>query len=489
MSSPREQRVAVVGGGITGLAAAFTLQQKARRSGQPVSFALFESSPVLGGKIQTVEQDGFTVEGGPDSFIRDKPWAAQLAQELGLEDELMGTNPAQKQLYVVNRGRLERMPDGVMLVIPTRFMPFITSPLISWPGKIRMGLDFFIPRRSDDADESMGAFFRRRLGQEMLEKLAEPLLSGIHVSDPERQSILATFPRFRKMEKEHGSLIRGMLAGRRHPAPRPIPGAPAWKSSVFVTLREGLGELVAALGEALAPDQVRTNCRVTAVQADPHDGYRVVTTGGHAEHFDAVILTSPAYVSAELVSTLHPKLTQVLGEFGYVSTATVSLAYAGAAFPKPLSGVGFIIPRGEQRRITASTWTSNKFAHRAPEDRVLIRCFVGGPGREAAVDQSDEEMITAAHAELADLTGVQGRPLFGRVFRWVKGNPQYEVGHLERVARLRTLAAETPGLYLAGAAYDGVGVPDCVRQGQQAAEQALAYLQSVIPEVSHAATR
>ena len=482
LSQPARE-LAIVGGGITGLAAAYALQKKAREAGRALNFTLYESAPRLGGKILSEESGGFLIEGGPDSFLQQKPWAADLAQELGLEEALIGANPRQKKLYVVDHGRLTPMPDGVMLIIPTRFTPFVTSPLISWQGKVRMGLDFVIPRRKDDADESLGNFIRRRLGKEALEKIAEPLLSGIHVSDPELQSLLATFPRFRALEERHGSLIRGMLAQRR--ASRANGKAhvdgqrAAWKNSVFVTLRGGMGQLVEALANAVNGElggRVLTGCGVTRIESETGVGYRVAAADGAVRSADAVILAGPAYVSSTLVAGFAPGLARALDQIRYVSTATVSLAYPTAEVDDPFDGIGFIIPRGEKRRISACTASSIKFSERAPAGHLLLRCFVGGPGHEELVELDDVEMIAMVREELAELLGIRAEPSLARVYRWPKGNPQYDVGHLERVKELYTLCAELPGLFLAGAAYEGVGVPDCVHQGSQAAEKALAFL-------------
>ena len=480
LEATRPQHVAIIGGGIAGLSAAYSLQKSARQAGQPLTFTLYEGDARLGGKILTETIDDFVVEGGPDSFLLQKPWAAQLALELGLEEELIGTNPAQRKLYVVNRGRLTPMPDGLMLIIPTRFMPFVTSPLISWPGKLRMGMDLFIPRRTDDEDESVGEFIRRRLGREALEKIAEPMMSGIHVSDPEKQSLLGTFPRFRKVEMEHGSLIRGMLAQKRSARlnGRANGSRPdgSWKKSFFVTLRGGLSRLVEALTDALQDGELRTSCAVIAVEPAPYGGFWITGQDGQRVYADALVLACPASAAARLTAPFAAELSRGLSCIRYVSTATVSLAYDRSAWTTSIQGVGFIAPRRENRRISACTMTSTKFDHRAPQDKVLVRCFVGGPGREEAVDKSDAEIIADARAEIGHLLGVQAAPRLARVFRWPGGNAQYDVGHLDRVSRLHELCTDFPGLYLTGSAYEGIGIPDCIHQGQQAAARVLAYL-------------
>ncbi len=472
-----EPQVAIIGGGITGLAAAYALQERARATGARARYTLFESTDRLGGKILTERQDGFVIEGGPDSFLQQKPWAAGLAEELGLEPEMIGTNPEQRQIFVVNRGRLTPMPEGVMLIVPTRFMPFIKSPLISWPGKLRMGLDFIIPPRPGDEDESIGSFVKRRLGREALEKIAEPLMSGIHVSDPDTQSLLGTFPRFRALEKNYGGLIRGMLA-QRHAAStsgkngRPA-GEPSWKSSAFLSFHGGMGRLVDALTGSLQDGRLLTGCGVVDIQPIPDGGYELHTSDGDSMLADAVVLATPAFVSAKLVSRFAPRLAHALEAIRYVSTATVSLAYPKSSLPRPLAGSGFIIPRREKRLISACTWSSAKFSSRAPGDSLLLRCFMGGPGHENLVELDDARLVAMARSDLADLMGLRAEPQLSRVFRWIKANPQYDVGHLARVEQMHASCAKIPGLFLAGSAFEGVGIPDCIHQGQQAAEKVL----------------
>lgn len=483
----QEQRpwhVAVIGGGISGLAAAYELQESARAAGLPLAFTLLESEPKLGGKIQTERAGEFTIEGGPDCFIRQKPWAAQLCHRLGIGGDLMGTNDARRKTYVLNRGRLAPLPDGVMLIIPTRVMPFVTSTLISWPGKIRMGMDLFLPRRKDSADESIGDFVRRRLGREALDKIAEPLLSGIHVSDPEQQSLLGTFPRFRNLENKHRSLIVGMLAQRRegakngHHAPSngSNGGGP---NTLFVTLKGGLGQMTAALEKALTGGKVLLNARVTGLEPRSEGGYRLTLADGRSLDADAVILSTPAYASGSLVNGFDPDLGKLLLGVRYVSTATISLAFRKEDAEGRLNGFGYVVPRKERREVSACTYVSTKFDHRAPEGAVLVRCFVGGPGHEEIVDKNDGELVALARQELAGILGIQAKPLLVRVYRWQKANPQYDVGHLERVARMKELCARHPGLALTGSAYDGVGIPDCVHQGQQAAQRIIETLQTL----------
>lgn len=464
------KRLMIVGGGIAGLATAYTAQKAAREQGFDVAITLVERDVRLGGKIATDVTDGFVIEGGPDSFTTQKPWAAQLCRELGLGDRLVGTNDARRKTYVLRKGKLRAMPDGLMLIVPTRFMPFITSDLLSWPGKLRMGLDLLIPRRTDEADESLAGFIRRRLGREALDVLAEPLMAGIHVADAEVLSLQATFPRFVETERKYGSLTRGMIAARRAAQSHAANGA---KTSPFMTLRGGLSELVAALEGALTGVHVLAGRTVTNLAPDT-GGYVLRLDDGRMLAADAVVLAAPAYASAHLLRDVQPALAGMLDAVKYVSTATVSLGYDAARFEHPLDGFGFVVPRNEPTRLLACTWTSAKFPQRAEPGTVLLRAFIGGPRREDLVDLDDVALVALVREELRAIMGVMANPTVTRVFRWHGANPQYEVGHLERVDRMEALCP--PGILLTGSAYRGVGIPDCIRQGQEAARKALAYL-------------
>jgi oxygen-dependent protoporphyrinogen oxidase len=469
--------VVIVGGGIAGLSTAYALQKQAEAAGLPLRLTLVEADNRLGGKIITRRRDGFVIEGGPDSFITQKPEAVALCRELGLGDQLIGTSEAARRVLIVQRRRLLEMPEGVRLVVPTRLWPFAVSPLISWPGKLRMAMDLFIPPRTDDGDESLADFLRRRLGQEALEKLGEPMMAGIHVADAERLSLLATFPRFRDIEKKHGSLIMGMLAARRQ-APSTRNGK---RPSIFVTLRDGLDGLIEALTRAFR-GEVMLGTRLVELRHRPAGDPRFTLhcDDGRVLHADAVILASPARDSARLLAP-WPELAGELAQIRYLSTATLSLAFERAAFEHPLDGSGFVIPRRERRTMLACTWTSTKFAGRAPTDGVLLRAFIGGPDGEAAALADEADLVAAVREELAELMGVRAVPLFHELFRWPHANPQYDVGHLRRVDQIEQMAAAIlPGLFLTGSAYRGVGIPDCVAQGQQAAEKALEYVGRLI---------
>lgn len=461
-----QPHVVVVGGGISGMSAAYELSRAARDGGPAVAVTLIEREARLGGKVVTERHGPFIIEGGPDSFMAQKPWAAELAREIGLADELMVASPMRRTTWVLIRGRPQPLPEGMLLIVPTRIAPFAFSPLISPFGKLRMALDLFVPARRDDGDETLAEFIRRRLGSEALDRLAEPILSGIHSAECERQSIMATFPRFRELEKRHGSLIRGMLAARRAAPPSSAHQSP------FMTLRGGMGSLVERLKQHLTA-RILTNRRATALTYDATAArpYRLRLDDGATLNADAVILATPSYVAADLVDEAFPALADALRAIRYVSTATISMIYRRSDVGTPLDGYGLVIPRSEQTWINACTLSSVKFRHRAPDEYLLLRCFVGGSRRPELLERADDDLVRLAQADLRAILGITASPALTRIYRWHNGNPQYDVGHLESIAALEALAPD--GLLLAGAAYRGVGVPDCIKQGREAARRVL----------------
>ncbi|MFQ3684862.1 protoporphyrinogen oxidase, partial [Roseiflexus sp.] len=402
----------------------------------------------------------------PDSFMAQKPWAAELAREIGLADELMVASPMRRTTWVLIRGRPQPLPEGMLLIVPTRIAPFAFSPLISPFGKLRMALDLFVPARRDDGDETLAEFIRRRLGSEALDRLAEPILSGIHSAECERQSIMATFPRFRELEKRHGSLIRGMLAARRAAPPSSAHQSP------FMTLRGGMGSLVERLEQHLTA-RILTNRQATALTYDATAArpYRLRLDDGATLNADAVILATPSYIAADLVDEAFPALADALRAIRYVSTATISMIYRRSDVGTPLDGYGLVIPRSEQTWINACTLSSVKFRYRAPDEYLLLRCFVGGSRRPELLARADDDLVRLAQSDLRAILGITASPVLTRIYRWHNGNPQYDVGHLESIAALEALAPD--GLLLAGAAYRGVGVPDCIKQGREAARRVL----------------
>jgi oxygen-dependent protoporphyrinogen oxidase len=459
--------IVVIGGGITGLSAVYHLEQLSQAEGLNLRCTLVERDTRLGGKLLTEHVEDSTgrylVEGGPDSFVAQKPWASELAQALGIGSTIHGSQPVPQATAVLCNGRPRPLPDGTLLIVPTRFWPFATSPLISPLGKLRMALDLVIPARAEETDESLADFIRRRLGSEALDRLAEPLMSGIHSAECERQSLLATFPRFRDIERRHGSLIRGMVAGR-------AAAKPGSATTPFLTLQRGVGSLAdAAIGQIRSP--LLTGRSARSIAQTESGRYLLSLDDGTELLADAVVVTTPAFAAAELLGSLAPSLAEALRSIRYVSTATITLAYPETAITSDLAGYGVIIPRGERRRINACTISSRKFAGRAPAGQALVRVFVGGSRTPEALKLSDEALLGLAQSELRDILGVRVEPHFTRIYRWERGNPQYDVGHLDRIAAIERLQPDR--IVLAGAAYRGVGIPDCVKQGRDAAIAAL----------------
>jgi oxygen-dependent protoporphyrinogen oxidase len=467
--------VAIVGGGISGLSTAYYLQHHAAQANRPFRYTLIERAPSAGGKIITEHVHGFgdtpfVVEGGPDSFLTQKPWALQLAREIGLTDEFLGTNDHLRKTFILHNGKPTPLPDGVMLIVPTRFTPFVFSPLISLLGKLRMGLDFLIPARSDHADETLADFVRRRLGDEALDKIAEPLLSGIYNAEAEKQSVLATFPRLREVESKHGSLIRGMIAARTNSAVKAANSQSAKSLSAFVTFRGGAQELINALVPKLT-GELRLNTGVTSITRLPDDTnarYQLTLSDSSTINAHQVILATPTFVSADLLDDLAPEAAKLLAAIRYVSTGTISFGFRRSEVSHPLNGFGVLIPRSEKRPINAFTWSSTKFNYRAPAGHVLIRVFFGGSRNPEIVERSDDDLVAIARRELDTLLGINATPLFHRLFRWRNATPQYDVGHLQRVDAIE--AALPAGIYVTGSPYRGIGIPDCVHQAQQTAD-------------------
>ena len=459
-----------MGGGIAGLSAAFSLYEQAAGAGLPVTCTLIEAGGDWGGKIVTHHVGDLTIEAGPDSFLSQKPWGIELCHKLGLSNRLINTNEHQKKTFVYSRGRLRELPEGLVVIVPTKLGPFLKSGLISWPGILRMGLDLVLPGRRGVDDESLASFFSRRLGREAFERVVEPLMAGIYAGDATQISLRATFPRFLDLERKHGSLIRGMLASR--PA-----GAPGGRT-MFVTLQDGLAELVQALvaklttaGAKFLMRQPVTAIRVRQAGINHPIGwiYDLTLGNGSVLSADAVVLATPAFVSSGLVRPLSPIAAELLDAIPYASTATVSLAYKAGALGGGVSGFGFVVPRVERRDLLAATWTSLKWPHRAPASQTLVRCYLGGVGREAILQENDTTLIRRVRDELRSIAGVTGEPDYAEVNRWDRGMPQYTLGHLERLEIIQRSLDRYPGLMLAGAAYRGIGIPDCIRDGADAA--------------------
>jgi len=459
-------RIAVVGGGISGLAAAHRVVELCPGA----RVVLLERRSRLGGVLETVHENGFQVEQSADNFITTFPWGLELCRRLGLSDELVQTNPAHRRTFVVRSGRLCKLPDGFMMMAPARMWPLAVTPILSPLGKLRAGLEYFIPPRKDDADESMAAFVRRRLGREVFERLVEPLVSAVYAADMEKLSVLATLPRFRGMEREHGSLIRAMR--RQAAVRRKSHRESGARYSLFVTLRQGLSSLIEALAARLPEGAVRLRTPVERIERRA-DGWRLSLGEGTVEEFDGVILATPAHVAARLLEPIDAELGRQLGSIQHEGTAILSVAYGRHQIAHPLDGMGFVAPAVEKSPILAASFSSQKYTHRAPEGMELLRVFVGGARRPEMAEMDAAELKRQVLGELAELLGIRGRPSYSRVAHWPGTMPQYHVGHNELVAAIEARTAKLTNLELAGNAYRGVGIPHCIHSGEQAAERLL----------------
>lgn len=472
-------KILIVGGGITGLSAAWYAQKQASTLNRPVHITLAEKTEHFGGKIQTEVHDDFIMEKGPDSFLARKTIILELIRELGLEDELVGTNPHARKNYILHRNRLHLMPAGSVLGIPTKVKPFLQTGLLSPMGKWRAAADFLLPFR-EQKDLSLGAFLERRLGREVTKNITEPLLSGIYAGNAHDLSLDATFPQFRTLVREHGSLIRGMIHTRqernRNTATDPLLQhlPEELKDSAFLTLRHGLSYLIDTLVSTLEQNGVRLHQQlgVTTVEKAENDSSHIRFDTGETAAFDRVVLTAPVHHTARMLPEKPP--FNNLKAIPYVSVANVVMAFPKSRRMSGWDASGFVIPRNEGKTITACTWTSVKWPHTSPDDQVLIRCYVGHSKDQSIVEQSDEAILAAVRTDLKTITGLDETPAFYRVTRWKQAMPQYGTGHLDRLRHIReALAQERPGVILAGAGYEGVGIPDCVRQGKEAALQVL----------------
>jgi oxygen-dependent protoporphyrinogen oxidase len=463
------KRIAIIGGGISGLSAAYTIEEK-RRTGTQVEYVLFESKLRPGGVIVTERVDGCLVEAGPDSFLTEKPWAADLCTSLGLGDQLVGSNDSQRKTYIAAKNKLTEIPDGLMFMVPTKIMPAIRSPLFSLRTKIRMAAELFHRPSKASEDETVAEMVERHYGPEMVEILADPLLSGIYGGEASQLSVRAVLPRFADMEAKHGSLGRAMLSARKKTGAAPKDSAPP----LFSSLRDGMQQMVDALVASLDADAVKTSVPVEQLARELNRW--TVSAGYQTDQFDAVIVATPAPAAALVLQGTDETLSRELREIQYSSSVTVTLGYDDTVRRALPPGFGFLVPRSAGRRMLAATFAHNKFPHRAPADRALIRCFLGGSRDEQILQSGEQEIVQIVRDELEQIVGsaLHAEPLFARVYKWRGAMAQYSVGHLERVQRIESLRLQHPGLALAGNGYSGIGVPDCVRSGAEAASKILA---------------
>lgn len=495
------KHIIIVGGGIAGLGAAYKIR-RAADTGEQVTFTLLERDGRLGGKLFTehVEDEAtggsFVVDGGSDSFLTDKPAVHRVARQLGIYDDETGTIEANKKTFIVKSGELVEMPDGIMMFAPTKIVPMATTKLYSWPAKFRMALDLVIPAKKVPAgernDESLEGFVVRRMGRECLTRLAEPLVGGVNGSDPSDMSLAATYPNLLQMEQEHGSLIRGMLAQKRAIAVRkaknpPKPGAKPY--SFFSSFKPGLQYLTDRMADAAGRERIRTGVAATTVTRGADGSWSVELDTGETLSGDGVILASEAFATEPLVRTVDERVADLVGQIPCSSSATILMGFHEADCPFDLHWHGVLSPAVEHEPVTGMSLMSSKWPERAPQGRVLLRGFVGGPRDQEIIKRSDEELVEVVRASFVKLLGVKAdaRPVFARVYRWVGGMPQYTMGHLDRVDEIEARCADISGLALAGGAYRGVGVPNCLDSGENAASKVLADLGITLAEDAQSA--
>jgi len=470
--STESSSIAVIGGGISGLAAAFRLTELAPHR----RVTLWEKDFRLGGVLWTVHEDGFQVEQSADNFITTVPWGLDLCKRIGLGDELVQTNPAYRHTCVVRKGRLYKLPDGFLMMAPTRMWPLALTPILSPLGKLRAALEFFLPPRKGEGDESIAAFVRRRLGKEVFERLVEPLVSAVYAADMERLSLEATLSQFREMELQYGSLIRAMRHRMRQ-RPKGESSDSGARYSLFVTPRNGLSSMVDAVAARLPKGAVRLGAAVERLEPAPGGGWILSGPGLPEEPaqrtFDDVILATPAAAAARLLAPIDADLGTLLGSIEHSGTAIVSAGYRREQIAHPLNGMGAVVPAVEKSPILAVSFSSQKYTHRVTEGRVLLRVFAGGARRPELAVMPDDQLCPLVLDELGRLLGIRGEPVYCRTAHWPGTMPQYYVGHKGLVQEIRARVGKLPGVALAGNYLQGVGIPHCIHTGQQAAEQVL----------------
>lgn len=458
-------KIVIAGGGISGLATAYFLKQACAEDELDVQITLLEAGERLGGIIETCHRDGFLLESGPDSFITEKREAYQLCKKIGLGDDLIPTNKENRLSFVLHEGKLVPVPKGVYLTIPTQMLEFLKTPLISWKGKLRMALEYFIPPARDNEDESVASFVRRRFGREALANLGQPMIGGIYTADPEKLSLKAALPHFHELERQSGSLIKAFMAKKSSK----IHASRGPRYSLFLSLKNGMESLVNKLRDEISSVELRTRSEITSLSRK--EKWEVFLKNGEVLEADAVCLAVPAPAAAQILGPLSPALGEKLAGIPYESVATLNFGFKRKDVPQTEVGFGFVVPEKERRPIVGCTFSSTKFPGRAPEDGVLVRLFIGGAFHRELVSETDESLVSMARRELKEILGIIAEPLFVSVKRYRNAMPQYHVGHSERIAAIEEMVEDFPNLFLTGNAYRGIGIPDCIRQAYHCVQQ------------------
>jgi oxygen-dependent protoporphyrinogen oxidase len=476
------KEIVVIGGGVAGLGAAYKVK-RAAEEGHEVSFTLLEKDDRIGGKIAgEVTDDGFVVDGGPDCFLTEKPAVHRIAKLAGIESDKLPTDESRKKTWILSRGKLYEMPDGIMMFAPTKFVPFATTGLFSWPGKFRMGMDLLVPRKQRWAegdtpqqhDETLEDFIVRRMGRECLDRLAEPLVGGVHASDPALMSLAATFPRLLEMEQKFGSMIGGFVDARKKVAAmrKKYPPDPNNPRTFFTSFKGGMQELTDAMADAVGRASIRTGTAVAKLERDS-ERWRVTLDGGEVLEADGVIVATEGWAASRLMLHVDAEVGEALGSISHSSSATVSLAFDSEDIGFDLNAFGVLCPMAEKRSLMACTLSSTKWPGRAPAGKTLVRGFVGGPHNQAIMEKSDDELATIVEREFREILGLKATPMWAKVYRWTLGMPQYTMGHLDRIDLVERKVGETPGLGIGGGSYRGVGLPNCIESGEKAVSKVL----------------
>ncbi|NIX14715.1 MAG: protoporphyrinogen oxidase [Candidatus Dadabacteria bacterium] len=462
-------KIIVIGGGITGLAATHRLIELSKENDLNIKIELIESSPRVGGNISTLKKDDLLIEEGPDSFITSKPYALNVCKRLDLEKELISTRDSNRRTLIYLNKSLIELPEGFILLSPTRILPFITSPVLSLKGKLRALMELVIPKNSGIEDESLESFVTRRFGKEMFENIAQPLIGGIYTSDPYKLSIKSAMPNIHNLEHKYGSIIKGLInlyGGQKESGAR---------YSQFVTLKDGMRQLVESMTSKIPKTQINTSQKVKQI-LKPRKKWKVETENGDKFSADGVILATPSYISANILSSYDPSLSSELSKIEFASSAIVILVYKKKDIKNKIDGFGFVVPAKENLNVIACSFSSEKFPSRAPNDTVLLRCFVGGALNESFLKNDDKEIIDTVKEELKTILHINSEPQLAHLKRYPNSMPQYNVGHSEILSNLEKLKSNHPSLQLAGNSYEGVGIPDCIRSGEIAAENIIKQL-------------
>ena len=456
-------KIIIIGGGITGLAAAHRLIELNKENDLNIKIELLESSTRLGGNISTLKKDGLLIEEGPDSFITSKPYALNLCRRLGLEKDIISTSENNRRTLIYLNKRLVELPEGFILLSPTKILPFITSPILSLMGKLRALMELVIPKSSGNEDESLESFVTRRFGKEMFENIAQPLIGGIYTSDPYKLSIKSAMPNIYNLEHKYGSIIKGLInqyGGQKESGAR---------YSQFVTLKNGMQTLVDSIISKIPKNSIITNKTVHKIKKTKKR-WKVETEKGDKYFADGIILATSSYISANILSSSDPALSEELSKIEFASSSIVILGYKKEEIKNNLAGFGFVVPAKENLNIIACSYSSEKFPGRAPRDTVLLRCFVGGALNKKFLKNNDNEIIDIIKEELRTILHIKCEPEFTHLKRYPNSMPQYNVGHSEILSNIEKLMSNHPSLQLAGNSYEGVGIPDCIRWGEVAAE-------------------